>query len=122
MNITVTLNGSLEEITVALNAIEAHKRRSESILPIRTMPEAKVTIPDEPKKKAKVWGQWKKAVDIYIWSVESWFAYHKTFESVTAVANYLHLSHPAVVSPYLKSGDIYKKIYKFKYHDRPSRA
>jgi len=54
MNITVTLNGSLEEITVALNAIEAHKRRSESILPIRTMPEAKVTIPDEPKKKAKV--------------------------------------------------------------------
>lgn len=122
MNITVTLNWSLEEITVALNAIEAHKRRSESILPIRTMPEAKVVIPDEPKKKAKVWGQWKKAVDIYIWSVESWFAYHKTFESVTAVANYLHLSHPAVVSPYLKSGDIYKKIYKFKYHDRPSRA
>ena len=122
MNITVTLDWSLEEITIALNAIEAHKRRSEQLLPITKPPETKVVIPDEPKKKSKAGWNSKKAIDIYMWSVESWFAYYKTFESVTAVANYLHLSHPAIVSPYLKHGNIYKKIYKFKYHDSSPRT
>lgn len=53
MNITVTLNGSLEEITIALNAIESHKKRSESLLPITKLPETKAIIPEEVKPKRK---------------------------------------------------------------------
>lgn len=118
MNITVTLDWSLEEITIALNAIEAHKKRSESILPIRVLPETKVVIPEEKKKKT--WpvsgSKSKRPIDIFMGSVESWFAYHKTFESITAVSKYLGQKHPANISPYVRSWSIFKWIYKFKYH------
>ena len=118
MNITVTLNGSLEEITIALNAIESHKKRSESLLPITKLPETKAIIPEEvkPKRKAWLWEHWKKAVDLLMGSIESGFAHYKTFDSLTSLSKYLQVSHPAIISPYVKTGNVYKKIYKFQYH------
>lgn len=115
MNVTVTLDWSLEEITIALNAIEAHKRRSESILPIRTLPETKVVIPEEKKKK-KIGGRNSKAVEIHMGSKEGWFALYKIFSNMGAAASHLWLKWESNLQYYIKTGAVYKGIYKFFPH------
>ena len=63
MEITVTLNGSLEEITMALNAIKERKERDETIISLPSIP---VELPKKKRASTK-----KRAVEIHIGSIDS---------------------------------------------------
>lgn len=124
MNLTLNIEWTFDELAFIMKAVEEKQIRdiSEKKLfdtmskPLVTKIVPKITEEVKPKSRQATARKYMRAVDILMGSIESWFAYHKTFESITAVAKYLGQKHAANISPYLQSWKIFKEIYKFKFH------
>lgn len=117
MNITVTMTWSLEEITLALNAIENSKKKADSILPLPTVvPRATTAKIEESKPKKKRWWYWKKPVEIHIGSKESWFALYKIYDSIDSAAKSLGLKWASNINHLIDTHRTYKWVYKFFTH------
>ena len=116
MNITVTLTWSLEEVTLALNAIENSKKKADSILPLPTLSTRTTAKIEEPKIKSKRWWQGKKPIEIHIGSKESWFALYKIYDSIDSAAKSLWLKWASNINFLVDTDRAYKWVYKFFKH------
>lgn len=68
------------------------------------------------KKKIPLGSNWRP-VDILIWSIESWFALYKSYNTMQAAAQSLGLKEASNIAYYLANDRIYKKTYKFQYRN-----
>lgn len=117
MELTVTMTWSLEEITLALNAIENSKKKADSILPLPTVTSKIVSAKiEEPKIKSKRWWKGKKPIEIHIGSKESWFALYKIYDSIDSAAKSLGLKWASNINLLVDTDRVYKWVYKFFKH------
>lgn len=113
MNLTLTITWTPEEIKSITDFIHSKDTREKSLFSsIAHPPQADVAIGHKKRINKR-----NRAVDIYMWSIESWFELWKTYNTLEAAAKSIWAKWWANIHHYLKNDRIYKEVYKFKYHD-----
>lgn len=74
--------------------------------------------PPKPKKarsspKSEGGGTLSRKIDVFVWENGKWFTLEESFDSISATARYIWVSHAANISPYVDSWKVYKGKYKF---------
>lgn len=95
----------------------AHKYANEKPLSNKKFKESLEEIKNSIKKTK--WECVRRPVDILIGSKFSWFALHKSYNSMEAAARSLWLKTWSNIQGYLNRWTIYKWMYKFEYRDVP---
>lgn len=111
MNLTLTITWTPEEIKSITDFIHSKDSREKALFDSIAHPlQADVAI-----GRKKSLNKRNRAVDIYMGSIESWFAHWKSYNTLESAAHAVGAKCWANIHSYLKSDRIYKKIYKFKY-------
>lgn len=95
----------------------AHKYTNEKPLSNKKFKESLEEIKKGIKKTK--WAGIRRPVDILIGSKFSWFALHKSYNSMEAAARSLWFKTWSNIQSYLNRWTIYKWMYKFEYRDVP---
>lgn len=109
MNLTLTITWTPEEIKSITDFIHSKDSREKSLFETIRQPQT--------SQKKKPINKRNRTIDIYMGSIESWFALWKSYNTLQAAAHAVWSKGWANIHGYLKNDQIYKKIYKFKYKD-----
>ena len=109
MNLTLTITWTPEEIKSITDFIHSKDSREKSLFETIRQPQA--------SHKKKPVNKRNRTVDIYMGSIESWFALWKSYNTLQAAAHAVWAKGWANIHGYLKNDQVYKKIYKFKYRE-----
>ncbi len=119
MEFELHIRWTIDEISQITTLIQNKVNREKSLfdsLKTSTTSLSPDLFNDPPKKKMALGSNWR-AVDILIWSIESWFALYKSYNTMQAAAQSLGLKEASNIAYYLSNDRIYKKTYKFQYRN-----
>ena len=112
MNLTLTITWTPDEIKSITDFVHSKDSREKSLFETIRQP----LVADAIASPKKCPNKRNRAVDIYMWSIESWFELWKSYNTLEAAAKVIGATRWANIHHYLKNNLIYKGIYKFKYH------
>lgn len=113
MNLTLTITWTPEEIKSITDFIHSKDSREKALFDSIAHP----LQADVAMGRKKPVNKRNRTIDIYMGSIESWFALWKSYNTLQAAAHAVWAKGWANIHGYLKNDQIYKKIYKFKYRE-----
>ena len=111
---TENLHRRQRRIKLLLSLEPSNPRTLEPSNP-RTLPKLEVTTVQSPSKIApsKEEKGPRRKIDVFKWSLEKGFTLAGSFDTLSEVAKFVWVKHPANVSPSIDSWKIYKWEFKF---------